>query len=62
MSNPIIAARLEFLSTAIAEITAMYVADRMDSSDALEAVSQALEAFLEPETSDVSTHTPLSAG
>lgn len=49
-ANPIIAAKLEFLGTAIVALTALYLKGELSDETVLEKVADALEAFSAPVT------------
>ncbi len=59
--NPILAAKLEFLATAITGVAAQYAAGKMVDDDALNAVMETLEAFSGPVTVDGAVDQPATA-
>lgn len=60
-NNPILAAKLEFLATAITGIAVQYAQNKIDDDTALEAVSDVLEAFTQPVKLDAEPAEPASA-
>ncbi len=46
--NPILAAKLEFLATAMTGVAANYACGKMTDDEALEAAMETLEAFVAP--------------
>lgn len=59
--NPILAAKLEFLATALTGVAAQYAMGKLSDDDAATAVNDCLEAFTAPVTPESDVEQPASA-